>query len=188
MDVSRDERQEEPNVVPLIDISLVILVMALVISSVAGRLLPMEVPKSEKTRFVEAAQTAPLTVSKDGAFQLGGQAGLGKADLSAALGRLEPGTIVLIRAEPGTPYELVVAAIDSVRGSLGLKLAFGSSRPTASPLSSAPVPGRPQSSLPSSSSSCSSSSSTLVFRTQERSITRTRTTTRTVGSPAEGGK
>ncbi len=125
MDRSRDERQEEPNVVPLIDISLVILVMALVISSVAGRLLTMEVPRAEKTRFVEAAQTAHLAVSKDGSFQFGGQAGLGKADLSAALGRLEPGTIVLIRAEAGTPYEHVVAAIDLVRANLGLKVAFG---------------------------------------------------------------
>jgi biopolymer transport protein ExbD len=125
MDIPRDERQEEPNVVPLIDISLVILVMALVISSVADRLLSMELPKAEQTHFVEAGQTTALTVNKDGACQLGSETWLRPADMSPALGRLEPGTIVVIATEPGTRYEHVVAAVDAVRGNPGLKVAFG---------------------------------------------------------------
>jgi len=144
MDMPRDERQEEPNVVPLIDISLVILVMALVISSVAGRLLSVELPKAEQTHFVEAAQTVPLAVSKDGTCQLAGEAGLKPSDLAPALGRLEPGTIVVISTESGTLYEHVVAALDSVRGNPGLKLAFGRMGQTqgVKPVPTPPTEGR----------------------------------------------
>ena len=125
MDIAKDERQEEPNVVPLIDISLVILVMALVISSVAGRLLSLELPKAEKTHIIEAAQTATLTVHKDGACRLGGDRAVKPGDLPLALSGLQRGTVVLIRTERGTRYEHVVAAIDAVRANPVLKVAFG---------------------------------------------------------------
>ena len=65
MDTSRNEQQEEPNVVPLIDVSLVILVMALVISSVVGRLLPLELPKAARTQLVTAQETVGLVVGRD---------------------------------------------------------------------------------------------------------------------------
>ncbi len=126
MDVRKDEQQEEPNVVPLIDISLVVLVMALVISSVAGKLLTMDLPKAQKTQFVQADQTTHLTVAADGAYVLGGGPKLDKAALASAVGELPEGSIVLIETDSGTKYEQVVGAIDTVMGRPGLKFALGS--------------------------------------------------------------
>jgi biopolymer transport protein ExbD len=125
MDVRKDEQQEEPNVVPLIDISLVVLVMALVISSVAGKLLTMDLPKAPKTQFVQADQTTHLMVMPDGAYQVNHGAKLNKADLAEAVESLQEGTIVLIETEAGAKYEQVVGAIDTIMGRPGLKFALG---------------------------------------------------------------
>jgi biopolymer transport protein ExbD len=131
MSASTDEKQEEPNVVPLIDVSLVILVMALVISSVVGRLLPLELPKAARTQLVAAQETAGLVVSRDGTARLGGGTGMAPAELSAALTGVKEGTILLVAAEPGTRYESMVAVIDAVRARAGLKLAFAPGPPAA---------------------------------------------------------
>jgi len=130
MDIPKDERQDEPNVVPLIDVSLVILVMALVISSVTGRLLPLAVPKAPQTKLVQASETIPLKVFKDGRFQLGDAADLDRNELNQLLDTLEDGTIVMISAEPGVQYASAVGAIDSMMGRK-LKMAFGRLPPPA---------------------------------------------------------
>jgi biopolymer transport protein ExbD len=125
MDIRKDEQQEEPNVVPLIDISLVVLVMALVISSVAGKLLTMDVPKAQKTQFVQADQTTHLTVTADGSYVLTGGPKLDKEILALAVEALPEGTIVLIETDGGVKYEQVVGAIDTITARPGLKFALG---------------------------------------------------------------
>ncbi len=125
MHVPIDERQEEPNVVPLIDISLVVLVMALVISSVAGKLLTMDLPKAQKTQFVQADQTTQLAVAADGAYQVNGGPKLTRTYLASAIADLPDGTIVLIETGGGAKYEQVVGAIDTIMARPGLKFALG---------------------------------------------------------------
>jgi biopolymer transport protein ExbD len=125
MDVRRDEQQEEPNVVPLIDISLVVLVMALLISSLAGKLLTVELPKAQKTQFVQAEQTTRLAVTADGAYRLNGGPMLGKGDLLSAVENLPRGTILLIETDAGVKYEQAAGAIDTILGRPGLKFALG---------------------------------------------------------------
>jgi biopolymer transport protein ExbD len=125
MDVRKDEQQEEPNVVPLIDISLVVLVMALVISSMSGKLLTMDLPKAQKTQFVQADQTSRLVVAADGSYVMAGRSKLDKEALATVVDALPEGTIVLIETDDGVKYDHVVGAIDTIMARPGLKFALG---------------------------------------------------------------
>ena len=116
---------EEPDVTPLININLVILVMVLAIASHAAKLLPLVLPTSEKTDFLNASEAVTLSVGKNSSYQLGDKTGLAKEDLQKELTGLEQGTCVIIRIETGVKYESLVTALDCVMTVPGLKVAFG---------------------------------------------------------------
>ena len=117
---------EEPDVTPLINVNLVILVMVLAIASHAARLLPMAIPKAkEKTTFIDMADAVLLTVGEDGKYSLEGQSGLGPDALGEAIGQLPEDSIVLVNAHPKAKYKALVTVVDRLVARPGLQVAFG---------------------------------------------------------------
>ena len=132
---TRSLEAEEPNVVPLIDVSLVILVMLLTIAAHAARTMPLAVPRAAKVRLMEAGESTALIVAKDGSFHLRMAAAAGQTgdevavadcqELSQLLKQLPQGAVLTITTEPGVSYKAFVKAMDCILAEPDLKVAFG---------------------------------------------------------------
>ncbi|KKL60327.1 hypothetical protein LCGC14_2206430 [marine sediment metagenome] len=138
------EQIEEPDVTPLININLVLLVMVLAMASHSARLLPLEMPKAKddaRTEFVEMDQAVGLRVFKDGSYGMAGRQGLKAGDLPEAIDQLDPGRIILISMDPKAKYESLVRALDVIMAKPDLQVAFGSAGgPAVRIPASAPAP------------------------------------------------
>jgi len=124
---------EEPDVTPLINVNLVILVMTLLISAHAARLLPLVLPKAPgaKTTLLGIEEAVPLKVGLGDAYQLGKEQGLSPDELAAEVQRLPDGAIVLVSADPKAPYASLVRAVDCLLARGTLQVAFGEAAPPA---------------------------------------------------------
>jgi len=116
----------EPDVTPLINVNLVILVMTLLIASHAAKLLPMSLPKAERTELIQTSEAAELDVAADGSYRLDGTGPFDGDGLAAALGQIEDGRVVLVTMAPKARYEALVAAVDRVVARPTLKVTFAS--------------------------------------------------------------
>lgn len=120
-------REAEPiaemNVIPFIDICLVLLIIVLVTATFSTPLLDFDHPKAAGTEFVEdPAGVTVLEVGADGHCRLGGRP-VDLASLRAELASRE-GTDVVLRASPRVPSRHVVAAAEQVRAAGRGRLAF----------------------------------------------------------------
>ena len=117
---------EEPDVTPLINVNLVILVMTLAIASHAAKLLPLAVPKADKpTAVVDVKKTVVLSISATNTFGLDGATDLTMDELSARLAKMPEGRIVLVSASPKSKYESLVKVVDRLLERGDLRVAFG---------------------------------------------------------------
>ena len=123
----RSRPLEEPDITPLINVNLVILVMVMVLASHAAKLLPLALPKSrdEKTTLVEISKTAVLRVEEDGTYQLSGRRGVSAERLAEELKGLADGSIVLVSVDPKARYAALVRALDALFARPTLQVAFG---------------------------------------------------------------
>jgi biopolymer transport protein ExbD len=117
----------EPDVTPLINVNLVILVMVLAIASHAARLLPLALPKAEATTYKEMKDARVLQVEEGGTYRLDDRSGLSKDALGQALTELPDGSIVLVSMEPKATYERLIWVLDRMMdpGGPDLQVAFG---------------------------------------------------------------
>jgi len=119
-------QMEEPDVTPLINVNLVILVMVLAIASHAARLLPLAVPKTDKeTKFVAMDKAVLLRVNTDDRYSLQGGAPLNAEELGEELEDLPEGSILLVSPHPKAKYGALVKAVDHLLARRGLQVAFG---------------------------------------------------------------
>jgi len=148
MPKSRYQQTHEPDVTPLINVNLVILVMTLLIASHAARLLPLSLPKAANTDFSEAGSALPLVVAADGSYGFDGQAGLTRDQLAQAIDQRFPELsprprakrrevtsggpdapdrqTILVSMAPEARYEALAWALDCIMARESLKVAFGS--------------------------------------------------------------
>jgi len=77
------EELEEPDVTPLINVNLVILVMVLAMAAHSARLLPLAMPKAPKTEFVDMAEATQLRV--EDLYAVGGKSGLTRGQVEKAI-------------------------------------------------------------------------------------------------------
>lgn len=105
----------EMNVIPFIDICLVLLIIVLVTATFSTQLLDFDHPQAAKTEYVEASAAVTVEVGPDGRCTVAGKAvdfrGLAGAD-------------VVIRASGTTPSRHVVAAADQVRAAGKGRISF----------------------------------------------------------------
>ncbi len=119
-------QMEEPDVTPLINVNLVILVMVLAIASHAASLLPMAVPKAkDKTTFIEMQDAVLLTVAQDGKYTLQNRAIPDAEQLAAAIKELPGDSVILVSPHPQAKYEALMKAVDELVSRPGLRVAFG---------------------------------------------------------------
>jgi biopolymer transport protein TolR len=112
----------EPNLTPMIDVLLVLLIIFMVIVPTARKAIDVQLPDPTP----QPASTAPsdqivLEVQKDGSYLInkqavpGGAAGLSQMIHSTFDKR--PDKIMFVKGDPAAKYEQVVRAMDIARGS-----------------------------------------------------------------------
>jgi biopolymer transport protein ExbD len=112
----------EMNVIPFIDICLVLLIIVLVTATFSTQLLDFDHPQAAKTEFVEARAGVAVDVAPDGACLLGGR----RIESASLRGEIEAlgGPDVILRASRKTPSRHVIAAADQVKACGRGRLAF----------------------------------------------------------------
>jgi biopolymer transport protein ExbD len=119
---SGSEPIAEMNVIPFIDICLVLLIIVLVTATFSTQLLDFDHPQAAKTEFVDARTGTAVEVAPDGACVVGGK----RIETAALRGEIEAlgGPDVLLRASRKTPSRHVIAAADQVKAAGRGRLAF----------------------------------------------------------------
>ena len=112
----------EMNVIPFIDICLVLLIIVLVTATFSTQLLDFDHPRAAKTEYVEAAGAVTVEVGPDGRCAVGGKT----VDLAALRAEIaaQGGRDVVLRASGQTPSRHVVAAADQVKAAGKGRLSF----------------------------------------------------------------
>jgi biopolymer transport protein TolR len=114
---SNDRRfLSEINVVPLVDVVLVLLIIFMITAPLLYRGIDIQLPTS-RTNTIEPTERLVVTVEKDGAVYLNKEK-VPETGLEAAFATARarnPEVSVYLRADAGVPYGLVVGVMDAVK-------------------------------------------------------------------------
>jgi biopolymer transport protein TolR len=115
----------EPNVVPMIDIMLVLLIIFMIMQPMMRKAVDLQLP--DPTPAVVTANNASdqivMEVLADGSFAVNREP-LTKANLAARLREIydpRPEKIIFLKGDPTVKYQDVIAAMDIARGA-GVKV------------------------------------------------------------------
>ena len=104
-----NEPMAEMNVIPLVDIMLVLLVIFIITAPVLTHAVKIDMPQASSELNEEDPQTITLSIDAAGQLHWDDQP-IGFAELEQRLGqavRLKPDTAVQLRADKQTPYEAI---------------------------------------------------------------------------------
>jgi biopolymer transport protein TolR len=118
MEVDPKDRRylSEINVVPLVDVVLVLLIIFMITAPLLYRGIDIQLPPSA-TNTIEPTERLVVTVEKDGAIYLNKER-VPEANLRPALAAARdrnPSLSVYLRADQGVPYGIVVAVMDAAK-------------------------------------------------------------------------
>jgi biopolymer transport protein TolR len=109
----------EPNVVPMIDILLVLLIIFMITQPLSRMALDVQVPPPEPPVVSKAPPTQiVLELTRDGGYQINGQP-VPKNQLDAQLHAIydsRPAKLMFVKAAPERIYQEVIEAMDIARG------------------------------------------------------------------------
>lgn len=116
----RGGMQSEPNVVPMIDILLVLLIIFMITQPLSRMSLTIQVPPPDDTRTARPTQSNQivLDLQDDGGYNINGQV-VPKDQLDAQLHAVfdpRPAKLLFIKAGPNRIYQDVIEAIDIAKG------------------------------------------------------------------------
>lgn len=116
------------NVIPLVDVMMVLLVIVLMTSTfIAGGLIPVELPKSSQDQK-QAAMTLTIVVDAAGVVHIDGIP-VALARLDDRIGSLSKQTPVLIRADRNLPVQTCVDVMDALTSRGITRIALQTERP-----------------------------------------------------------
>ena len=118
MDTDPNDRRylSEINVVPLVDVVLVLLIIFMITAPLLYRGIDIQLPASA-TNTIEPTERLVVTVEKDGAIYLNKER-VPEDNLRPALAAARdrnPSLSVYLRADQGVPYGIVVRVMDAAK-------------------------------------------------------------------------
>ena len=113
------EMSSEPNVVPMIDILLVLLIIFMITQPLSRMAMDVQVPPPEQTTTTQAANNQiVLELGDDGSYAINGQP-VPKEQLDTQIHAIfdpRPAKLLFIKAGANRLYQDVVEAMDVARG------------------------------------------------------------------------
>lgn len=116
----------EINMVPLIDVMLVLLVIFLVTAPLLSQAVKVQLPQANSARYTPPQEPVRLTLAADGQVYWQDQPVLAEdvARLATLLARSQPETEVQLRADKAVPYGSVAEAMAAVHRAGLTRIAF----------------------------------------------------------------
>jgi biopolymer transport protein ExbD len=116
----------EINMVPLIDVMLVLLVIFIITAPLLTHAVKVELPRASSNPNVTRPENIQLAIQADGQVYWNGQA-IGRAEMAERMARsskLEPQPEVHLRADGATPYENVARVMSAAAKAGLVKIGF----------------------------------------------------------------
>ena len=121
-----DEMMNEINMIPFIDVMLVLLVIFIITVPVLKHAVNVELPRASNEKEVVQPETLRLSVKADGSYWLGDEA-VSDAELAQRLrqaGQLDPQPDLHIRGDRDVRYERVAQAMAAAQQAGMKKIGF----------------------------------------------------------------
>mgnify|MGYP001273121594 CR=1 FL=1 len=112
------EMSAEPNVIPMIDILLVLLIIFMISQPLARMAIDVQVPPLETSKNTGPSDQIVLNILADGNYEINGQP-VPKAQLDTQIHAIydnRPAKLIFIKADPSRIYQDWIEASDVVRG------------------------------------------------------------------------
>jgi len=108
----------EPNVIPMIDILLVLLIIFMISQPLARMAIDVQVPPAESAPNSGPSTQIVLEILADGNFAINGQpVPPGQLDVQIhAIYDNRPAKIIFLKSDPNRTYQEAIEAMDVVRG------------------------------------------------------------------------
>jgi biopolymer transport protein TolR len=114
----RGEVSSEPNVIPMIDIMLVLLIIFMISQPLARMAIDVQVPPPVAAPSTGPSTQIVLEILQDGAYSINGQP-VPKPQLDTQIHTIfdnRPAKLLFIKAHPTRIYQEVIEAMDVARG------------------------------------------------------------------------
>ena len=114
----RGEVSSEPNVIPMIDIMLVLLIIFMISQPLARMAIDVQVPPPVAAPSTGPSTQIVLEILQDGAYSINGQP-VPKPQLDTQIHTIfdnRPAKLLFIKAHPTRIYQEVIEAMDIARG------------------------------------------------------------------------
>ena len=114
----RGEVSSEPNVIPMIDIMLVLLIIFMISQPLARMAIPVQVPPAVSAPSTGPSTQIVLEILEDGGYSINGQA-VPKQQLDTQIHSIfdnRPAKLLFFKAHPSRIYQEVIEAMDIARG------------------------------------------------------------------------
>jgi biopolymer transport protein TolR len=114
----RGEVSSEPNVIPMIDIMLVLLIIFMISQPLARMAIPIQVPPAVAAPSTGPSTQIVLEILEDGGYSINGQA-VPKPQLDTQIHSIfdnRPAKLLFFKAHPNRIYQEVIEAMDIARG------------------------------------------------------------------------
>ncbi len=120
MDMGTSGFKKEPNVVPMIDILLVLLIIFMMQIPLQRKVMDVQVPPEQQVEKEQMAQSDQivLELKDDGSYAINNQ-GIAKSDLDAKFHEIydnRPAKLMFVRVGGTRKYQDLVEAMDIARG------------------------------------------------------------------------
>ena len=126
-----DQMLSEINMIPFIDVMLVLLIISMVTAPLLGARLPLDLPQTDAPVTTAPSATLQVTLRADGRLYLDEQASTLAAlsDRARALASQRPDTEVQLRADQSVPYGRVAELIGAIQQAGLQRVAFVTEAP-----------------------------------------------------------
>jgi biopolymer transport protein ExbD len=111
-DKHADEPVAEINMIPLVDVMLVLLVIFIITAPVLTHAVKIDLPKASSRPNTVDPETVTVTIDRDGRLYWNDEPAQVEA-MKTRFGALPGDTVVQVRADAATPYEVIARVLST---------------------------------------------------------------------------